>query len=218
MLCIIPARGGSKRIPRKNIKIFKGKPIIEYPLEVAKKSGLFEKIIISTDDPEIAEKYKDYVPFMRSAENANDTAGVAEVALEVLGRLSSQGEYYYHFCMLFPTAVFVKEHDLIVGCGLMTNGGYDSVFSVSRYTHPIERAMRIDGLSMAMVSPENYTKRTQDLPVSYYDAGQFYFVDVESLSKQKRFFMGKSMGIEIKNVVDIDNEEDWARAERLYDL
>ena len=215
-LCIIPARGGSKRIPRKNIKEFCGKPIIAYSIETAIKSGLFGEIMVSTDDPEIAQiaqKYGANVPFMRSQETANDHATLAEVVDEVIQNYKGVGQEFELACCILPTAVLMQEESLHEGYQKMKSGSYDSVMSLVEYSYPIQRALKIQEGLVGFVNPEYAKTRSQDLEPRYHDAGQFYWF----LAKQG--LVNEYRGAVLLNeliVQDIDTQENWEMAEIKY--
>lgn len=222
-LCVIPARGGSKRIPRKNIRPFCGKPIIAYSIEAALASELFDEVLVSTDDEEIAEVSKSYgalVPFMRSRENANDHAGLAEVLLEVLGRSRDVGRAPEQVCCLLPTAPFITKHVLAEACSKLDSGVNDCVFTAVAYGYPIQRSLVMDGTFVRMRWPENITARSQDLEKSFHDAGQLYVISTESLVEQRRLFTTRAGCIVLDELLvqDIDTESDWALAELKFRL
>ena len=223
-LCIIPARGGSKRIPRKNIKDFLGKPIIAYSIEAAVCSGLFDEVMVSTEDPEIAEIARQYganIPFMRSSENADDFAGTADVLIEVINRYQIVGTLFEYACCIYPTAPFITKELLQSAFVKMYNNNFDCVFPVLHFSSPIQRAMRLenDG-TIKMIKPEFLQSRTQDLDISYHDAGQFYLFRVDFLLKAGKLMVGKSGAVFISDLMaqDIDNEIDWKLAELKYNL
>lgn len=222
-LAIIPARGGSKRIPRKNIKLFLGSPIIQYSIKAAESSGLFEEIIVSTDDKEImgiAQAAGGVLPFFRGADTANDRAGLNDVIAEVLEAKRKQGQRYDNCCCFLPTAPFVTAHSLKNAYNLLIEGGYDSVFPVVKFSYPIQRAIKIEKSKAVMIWPENYHKRSQDLLPSYHDAGQFYWLRTVSFLKENKIFMLNSGAIIIPGTAaqDIDEAEDWQLAEMKYNL
>ncbi|HNV95222.1 MAG TPA: pseudaminic acid cytidylyltransferase [Bacteroidales bacterium] len=222
-IAIIPARGGSKRIPHKNIKPFLGKPIIAYSIEAAQKSGLFSELMVSTDDKEIAEMAKKYgatVPFFRSPQTANDFATIGEVIEEVLLNYQKQGKMYENVCCLLATAPFINTKRLMEAYDLMLEKKYDSVFPIVRFSYPIQRALRLSDGNVSMFQPENFAKRSQDLEPAYHDSGQFYWMKVEEFMKQKRFFSKNSGAIILPEteVQDIDSEEDWKLAEWKYKM
>jgi len=220
-LCIIPARSGSKRIQKKNIKLFFGKPIITYSIEAAIKSNLFDEIIVSTDDNEIAEiaiQSGAKVPFFRSSENSDDNATTADVIVEVINQLKV---YYENICCLYPTAPLVLKSSLIDAYNLFMSKNYDSVFPISKFSHPINRALTINNQDkVEMIWPKNQSKRSQDLPTAYYDSGQFYWIDSHKILKTNKLYTENSGYILLKTnqVQDIDNEEDWQIAELKYKL
>jgi len=222
-IAIIPARGGSKRIPRKNIKDFFGKPIIAYSIEAAVKSNLFEEIMVSTDDKEIAEiavRYGAKVPFFRGEQTADDHAGLSEVVLEVLQAYEKNGRSFDQVCCLLATAPFVTDKDLISTYKKLVNSDFDSVFPVVRYDSPIQRAMQFEGKKIKMIWPENKTKRSQDLKPSFHDAGLFYWAKTDAFFKAKSLWTDHTTAIEISEQVaqDIDTLEDWKMAELKYRL
>ena len=223
-IAIIPARGGSKRIPRKNIKEFYGKPIIVYSIEVALKSGLFDEVMVSTDDEEIARVAIDSgasVPFMRSNENADDYVGIADVLIEVLAEYKSKKRSFDELCCILPTAPFIKENRIIEAFDKM-NEGFDCVFPILEFSYPIKRALQKENSSdkLSMIWPEHLNTRSQDLPPAYHDSGQFYCANVEAFLEQKSLFTKNSGGIELSDleVQDIDTPEDWKVAELKYKM
>jgi N-acylneuraminate cytidylyltransferase len=224
VLAIIPARGGSKRIPRKNIKNFLGKPIIAYSIETAINSKLFDEVMVSTDDKEIAEVAKKYgakVPFMRSEKNSDDFAGTVDVIEEVLKEYSKKGEEFKVFCCIYPTAPLISEENLKKGFELLRSEKFDSVFPVVGFSYSIQRALRLDeNYKAEMICPENQKKRSQDLEKAYHDAGQFYWGISEKFLKEKNLFGKNSGAIILKEteVQDIDNLEDWKMAEIKYQI
>jgi len=221
-IAIITARGGSKRIPRKNIKDFLGKPIMAYSIEVALQSELFDDVMVSTDDEEIAESARKYgakVPFMRSAENADDFSGTASVLLEVLETYQKQGKQFAYGCCLYPTAPFITVQRLKEGFDLLNAQALDSVFPVVRFSSPIQRALKKDEYGkVSMFYPENLMKRSQDLEPAYHDAGQFYFFNTQVLLEKKQVWTDNSgvLVLSDKEVQDIDTPEDWELAAFKY--
>jgi N-acylneuraminate cytidylyltransferase len=222
-LAIIPARGGSKRIPRKNIRDFLGRPIIAYPIIAAKESALFDIVMVSTEDDEIAriaEKYGAQVPFMRSEENANDVVGLTEVCLEVVDRYKGLGRDFDLVCCILPTAPFVTPQRLATAQEMLATGIYHSVFLVMEYGYPIQRSLKMKPPFIEMRWPENFSQRSQDLEKTFHDAGQFYFIKTEALLNEKKLFTSKS-GVIILNELDsqdIDTDEDWKIAELKYKM
>jgi N-acylneuraminate cytidylyltransferase len=220
-LAIIPARGGSKRIPRKNIKPFLGKPIIEYSIQAARACKCFDEIMVSTDDKEIAEiaiSAGAQVPFFRSTEASSDTAGTAEVLIEVLYEYEKRGMYFEYLCCIYPTAPFITAQRLSYAKSLLMENNVDCILPVTKFSYPIQRGLIIENGYARMLWPENYSKRSQDLQDVYHDCGQFYFLNTQSLIKQKSLFPEKTMTIIVPEteVQDIDNESDWKIAELKY--
>jgi len=220
-IAIIPARGGSKRIPQKNIKLFLNKPIISYSIESAIKSKLFDDVMVSTDDLQIAEISKKHgasVPFIRSEKTSNDFAIIADVIIEVLDNYKKTGIEYDNICVLFATAPFITSERLKEGFELMQNKGFDSVFPVLKFSYPIQRALKIENDKLSMINPENYEKRSQDLMPAYHDSGQFYWMKTKEFYKQKTLFSKNAGAIILSEmeVQDIDIMEDWEVAEIKY--
>ena len=223
-IAIIPARGGSKRIPRKNIKDFLGKPIIAYSIEAALKSGLFDEVMVSTDSEEIANIAKQYeasVPFFRSKKTSDDYATLVDVIEEIILRYEQQGVYFDTICCILPTAPFITSLRLIEGFNLLEENKYDSITPVIQYSYPIQRALQIDENNrLSMIYPENMCKRSQDLVPVYHDSGQFYWGRIESFMNERTFFMknGGAIIISENEGQDIDTMEDWQLAEMKYEL
>jgi N-acylneuraminate cytidylyltransferase len=221
-IAIIPARGGSKRVPRKNVKNFMGKPIIAYSIEAAINSGLFDEIVVSTDDQEIADvalKYGAKVPFLRSSKNSSDTATTADVLLEVVNYYqNSANSTLESICCIYATAPLIKYDLLKEGYNLLINNGYDSVFPISAFSYPVWRGLYIDNGIVHMEWPEFYNSRSQDLKTLYKDAGQWYWINLESFLRQEKLFMLKSHGIVLSDleVQDIDSQTDFKLAELKY--
>lgn len=218
-ICIITARGGSKRIPRKNIKNFCGKPIIAYSIEAAMTSQIFNTVMVSTDDEEIAQIAKQYgaaVPFLRSQENSDGYASTADVIIEVINEYQNLGIIFDNICCLYPTAPFVTSSNLREGHEMLYKNNFDSVFSVCTFSSPILRALKISSSKkIDMIWEENINKRSQDLQPTYYDAGQFYWLNTNSFLKDKKLFTNNSGGFirPEMEVQDIDNYSDWKLAE-----
>ena len=222
-VAIIPARGGSKRIPRKNIKDFHGKPLIAYSIEVALKSKLFDKVIVSTDDEEIAKIALEYgatVPFLRPKELSDDFTGTGAVVNHTLEYLKSVGENYDFVCTIYATAPFLDEKYLIEGFEKLKNSNAKNAFSCTSMPFPIQRTFKItQDERCEMFWPENFMKRSQDLEEAYQDAGQFYWTNLNIKSDEITF--GKdSIPIILPRylVQDIDTLEDWQRAEYMYEV
>ena len=222
-LAIIPARGGSKRIPRKNIRQFCGKPIIAYSIEAAIKSGCFKNVMVSTDDEEIAtiaKKYNADVPFLRSKETANDYAGLGDVVKEVIDQYNSSGQIFSAVCCILPTAPLMQPSDIVSSYVKMTEGNFDTVFPVVRFAYPILRALKEESGKVSMIWPEYYSHRSQDLTPAFHDCGQFYWLRPEVFMKNKKLFSENSGSIELPEtrVQDIDSEDDWNICEMKFSL
>ena len=220
-LAIIPARGGSKRIPRKNIKNFLGFPIIKYSIESALKSNCFDEVMVSTDDKEIAEISKNYgasIPFYRKKENSNDFAMLADVIEEVILKYQEIGKYFDYVCCILATAPFVNKNRIVQGFEILQKNDADSVIPVTRFSYPIQRALKIDDEKLQMFWPENCNVRSQDLTPAYHDSGQFYWIKTKSFLEQKKIFIKKTFPLIIPEieVQDIDTPEDWIIAESKY--
>ncbi|NDK55514.1 pseudaminic acid cytidylyltransferase [Pontibacter fetidus] len=222
-IAIIPARGGSKRIPRKNISNFLGKPIIAYSIELALKSGLFAEVMVSTDDEEIATIARQYgakVPFMRSEATADDFATTAAVLEEVLNNYKTEGETFDFGCCIYPTAPLLKISTITEGFKLLTTNQFDTVFPVQKYSYPIWRSLKLQDGKAKLNWPENLNSRSQDLPSAFHDAGQFYWFRVDKFMSQKALFTENSGAVTLEEleVQDIDNLTDWKLAELKYKL
>lgn len=220
-IAIIPARGGSKRIPRKNIKLFLGQPVIKYSIDAALKAGCFDEIMVSTEDPEIAaiaQSFGAEVPFMRSKENSDDYAMTADVLKEVILEYQKVGREFECLCCIYPTAPFISPQRLKEAMALLREKGADSVLPVTAYSYPIQRSLKIVDGRAVMLWPENYLKRSQDLMPVYHDCGQFYCLKTSSLLEQMKLFAEYTIPIILPEleVQDIDNEEDWKIAEIKY--
>lgn len=220
-VAIITARGGSKRIPRKNIKSFLGYPIIKYSIEAALSAGCFDEVMVSTDDEEIAAVAKTFgakVPFFRSAKNSNDYAGTTEVIKEVVLEYLTHGKAFDYLCCIYPTAPFVSDEKLRRAMLLLRETGADCVMPVVAYSYPIQRSLKIEHGKVQMLWPENYSSRSQDLMPVYHDCGQFYCMKTCSLLEQMKLFAKYTLPIMMpeSEVQDIDNEEDWQIAEMKY--
>ncbi|MDN5078322.1 pseudaminic acid cytidylyltransferase [Aliarcobacter butzleri] len=221
-VAIIPARGGSKRIPKKNIKNFHGKPLIAYSIEVALKSKLFDKVIVSTDDEEIAEIAKEFgaeVPFLRPKELSDDFTGTGAVINHAINFLKEQGENIDFVCTIYATAPLLNEKYLIEGFTKLKNSNAKNAFSCTSMPFPIQRTFKITKDERCeMFWPENFSKRSQDLEEAYQDAGQFYWTNINV--KSDDIIFGKdSIPIILPRylVQDIDTQEDWTRAEFMYE-
>jgi len=223
-ICVIPARGGSKRIPRKNIRPFRGKPIIAWSIEAAQCAGCFDRILVSTDDEEIAAvaaSHSAEVPYLRPQHLADDQATTQAVVLHALHWYEQQGQPVAAVCCLYPTAPFVQPGDLVEACELLGQAPPLSfVFPATSYPFPIQRAIRIESSGRSsMFQPEHFNTRSQDLEEAYHDAGQFYWARPSAWAKNDNIFEdGLPLLLPRWRVQDIDTEEDWQRAELLHRL
>lgn len=223
-ICIIPARGGSKRIPKKNMKLFLGKPILQYSIEAALKSNLFDVVMVSTDCETIAKLAKDLgasVPFLRSAKNSDDYATTYDVIHEVITRYKQENMSFYYTCCLYPTAPFITPEKLQDAFYLLTTTETEAVFSVVEYSYPIQRSLSLNQEGYIRMNwEENLKKRSQDLIKNYHDAGQFYIYQTEQYIERKTVFKMKCQPIVITEleVQDIDNMTDWKLAEIKFSL
>jgi pseudaminic acid cytidylyltransferase len=223
-IAIIPARSGSKRIPGKNIRDFRGKPIIAYPIEAAINCGLFDVVMVSTDSPHIAAVARQYgaqVPFFRSETNSSDNASTASVIKEVIENFQIDGTSFELACCIYATAPFVDETSLQSGFKLITHQSYKTVFSVAEFSYPVLRALKMDTKKkVSMIWPENLNKRSQDLEPVFHDAGQFYWIIVDEFLKEGKLFTDNSgvVLLDALKVQDIDNEADWQIAELKHSI
>lgn len=221
-IAIIPARGGSKRIPKKNIKHFLGKPIISYSIITAQKSNIFDKIIVSTDDDRIADISKEYgadIPFIRPANLADDHTTTVDVINHAINWLNKNGNIYDAVCCIYPTAPFIRISDLKKGLELLKGTDVNFAFPVTTFASSIFRALKqTQSGRLKMFWPENQNTRTQDLPETYHDVGQFYWGKTNSFIRNQSVLDGNSypIGIPRHLAQDIDTEEDWEQAELLY--
>lgn len=222
-LAVITARGGSKRIPRKNIKEFCGKPILAYSIEAALKAESFDQVMVSTDDEEIARFAREYgakVPFFRSRENADDYSTTRDVVLEVLAAYEELGERFDRLCCIYPTAPFLTREILREAMELLERSGADSVLPVVKYSFPPQRGIVIREGRAQFRFPEYALTRSQDLEPFYHDVGQFYCLRTGSFLQQKLLIMENTVPYELpeSRVQDIDTPEDWVMAEMKYQL
>lgn len=225
-IAIIPARGGSKRVPRKNIKPFHGKPLIAYSIETAIKSNLFDRIIVSTDDNEIALIAKHYgaeTPFIRPSELSDDLTMPQAAIDHALEYLDKNGKIYNCYCTIYPTAPLMQVKYLVEGFEKLNNTDAVNVFSATSMPYPIQRSFKINQNNRCeMFWPENYNVRSQDLEEAYHDAGQFYWTHRIRQSKAASKFMLSDISIPIilprYLVQDIDSLEDWEMAELMYEV
>ena len=222
-VAVIPARGGSKRVPRKNIKSFSGKPIIAWSIEAALQSKCFDQVIVSTDDPEIAEisqQWGAFVPFLRPAELADDHTATIPVVRHTIEWLMAHGVAPVEVCCIYATAPFVQAADLYKGLELLSSShDCDYVFSVTSYPFPIERAIRITQEGrVEMFNAEHFNTRSQDLDEAWHDAGQFYLGRTKTWLDGTPVFSPRSIPVRLPGhrVQDIDTPEDWLRAEWLF--
>lgn len=221
-VCIIPARGGSKRIPKKNIREFCGKPMIAYSIEAAQATGVFDRIIVSTDSDEIAtvsRRYGAEIPFIRPSAFSDDFATTDDVIVHALKWFYDNGLSVDYACCLYATAPFSQPSDLRRGLELLQNSGATTAFSVTTFAFSILRSLKInDEGALEMFWPEHGTTRSQDLPEAYHDAGQFYWINVDRYSKSPALYAPDAVPVILPRhlVQDIDTFEDWKRAEFQY--
>ncbi len=223
-IVIIPARGGSKRIPKKNIKDFLGKPIIAYSIEMAISCKLFSRVIVSTDDEEIKDvvlKYGAEVPFIRPKNIADDFTGTHEVVGHAIEYLENTGETMDYVCCIYPTAPLIQKDDLIKGFKLIQTNKWNSVMAATNFSYPIFRSFEnLPNGGLKMIFPEHYNSRSQDLPEIYHDAGLFYWAKPEIWKKKPQGFNEKNSIVKLPNyrIQDIDTPDDWKRAEIIYQI
>ena len=225
IIAVIPARGGSKRIPRKNIRPFLGKPVIAYSISAAQQAGIFDDIIVSTDDKEIAavaEQYGASVPFLRPSDIADDQTGIIEVVAHTIRELGKQDKYPSVICTIYATAPLIQDTDIINAHEKLCSSDKDFVFTAVTFPSPIFRAFSMQrNESVKMFWPENYQTNSQDLPEAYHDAGQFFWGKREAyLRKSPQLFSENSLALLIPRyrAIDIDTMEDWQQAELLYKI
>jgi pseudaminic acid cytidylyltransferase len=222
-VAIIPARGGSKRIPKKNIKEFFGKPLIAYSIQTALQSSLFDEVIVSTDDEEIAQvarKYGALTPFVRPKELSDDFTGTGAVVAHALGYLQENGYEIDFLCTIYATAPFLEEKYLRLGLEKLKDSSAKYAFSCTSMPFPIQRTFKItQDERCEMFERENFSKRSQDLEPAYQDAGQFYWNNLCVFSDEIMFANASIPIILPRHLVqDIDDEEDWIRAELMYEV
>ena len=221
-LAIITARGGSKRIPRKNIKEFLGKPIIAYSIQAAIESGVFDEVMVSTDDKEIANVALELgasVPFYRTPGTADDFSTTADVLVEVLQEYKKQKMEFDYTCCIYPTAPFVTAEKLRNAFEVLIQSKADTVIPITKFSFPIWRSFnKSENGKLSFNWPENAVKRSQDLEPAFHDCGQFYFFNTDKFLQTKKLLTNNTIGIEMpeSQVQDIDNEEDWKIAEIKY--
>lgn len=223
-IAIIPARGGSKRISKKNIKPFLGKPIIAYAIQTAINSKLFDEIMVSTDCEDIAKVAKQYgakVPFLRSDKNSDDFATTIDVITEVINSYEENGKQFEYACCIYPCTPLLTFEKLQKSFESLVSSELDCVFPIIRYGFPIQRAVRLtDDDLVKMFQPEHLLTRSQDLEVSYHDAGQFYSFRVKNLIRKQKLLTDRTGYIELSEMEaqDIDNLIDWKLAEVKYKM
>jgi len=223
-IAIIPARGGSKRIPKKNIRNFLGQPVIGYAINAAINSKVFDKVMVSTDNEEIANiaiSYNAEIPFYRSKENSSDFASTDDALKEVIEYYNNKGEHYDNACCIYPVNPFISEDKIIEGLKTLNSSNFDCVFSAVKYSYPIQRAFIINkDKKMEMINPDNYLTRSQDLDETFHDAGQFYWFKTKSFIKEKKLWTDNTSIVELseKEVQDIDTESDWKVAEVKFQI
>lgn len=221
-IAVIPARGGSKRVPRKNIKPFCGRPMIAWPIEAAQRSGCFDRIIVSTEDAEVAETAEAAgaeVPFVRPLHLADDFTTTGAVMKHAIEWCASQGFSPDPVCCIYATAPFVRPADIRAGLDLLVAEGVEYALTVARYAAPIQRALRITASGrVAMFQPGFFAVRSQDLEPSYHDAGQFYWGRFDAWNNERPIFSSAAAALKLPmdRVQDIDTPEDWVRAELLW--
>lgn len=222
-VAIIPARGGSKRIPRKNVRPFAGKPMIRWSIETALASGVFDEVMVSTDDEDIArvaESCGAAVPFRRPAELADDHTPSRPVVAHAIGELNRRNSRRVtEACCIYPTAPFLQVDDLKAGLDLILDGGFSYAFAVTSFGYPIQRALRrLPGGGVGMFQPDFRHSRSQDLEEAYHDAGQFYWGAAQAFLDDLPVFASHSAPVILPRwrVHDIDTEEDWLRAELVF--
>ncbi|APG88035.1 acylneuraminate cytidylyltransferase (plasmid) [Sinorhizobium americanum CCGM7] len=221
-LAVIPARGGSKRIPRKNIKQFAGKPMIAWSIEAAIESGRFDRLIVSTDDEEIADIARQSgadVPFLRPAELSDDYATTSDVIRHAISWLAENGTMPERVCCIYATAPLLRASDIARGFDLLEERGADFVFSATSYAFPVQRAIRLTPEGrVEMLMPEQFSTRSQDLDELYHDAGQFYWGRSEAWLSNKPVFSSIATPLILPRyrVQDIDTPDDWLRAELMF--
>jgi pseudaminic acid cytidylyltransferase len=222
-LALIPARGGSKRISRKNVRDFFGLPIISFSIKSAIESNLFDEVMVSTDDEEIAEvaiSNGAKVPFFRSDVNSNDFATTFDVVNEVIVQYETAQIFFNKLCVIYPCAPFVNADKLIRAYELLNSQDFDTVFPVVQYGNPIQRALKFNGDRIEMFNPEFKNMRSQDMEPAFYDAGQFYWGKVDKVMRNKSLYSTNSGSLILSEFEahDIDSEQDWLIAEMKYKL
>lgn len=223
-VAIITARGGSKRIPRKNIREFMGRPMIAYAIDASLRADIFDTVMVSTDDAEIADISRGLgaeVPFMRSEKTANDFATTADVLCEVLDNYKKLGKRFDNLCCIYPCVPFLKSDDLKTAARKFAESKADSLLPIVRFSFPIQRALMVNKNDfLEYREPKFVMSRSQDLDPMFHDVGMFYFSKIESFLRDKRLVGEKAAYIELDESVvqDIDNDSDWKMAEMKYKL
>ncbi|MGI9519647.1 MAG: pseudaminic acid cytidylyltransferase [Pirellulaceae bacterium] len=221
-IAIIPARGGSKRIPRKNVRPFCGRPMISWSIQAAQACGLFDRVLVSTDCPEIGRVAEDYgasVPFMRPAELSDDHTPTIPVVRHAIDVVLQQGHAIDHVCCVYATAPFIRTSDLLQGhAKLVDDDQLEFVVSVTEFAFPVQRALTAKGNCVEMIWPEHELTRSQDLPPAWHDAGQFYWGRPDAFQRRDGFFNARTAAVILPahRVVDIDTPDDWTRAEMMF--
>jgi len=223
IIAIIPARGGSKRIKHKNIREFCGQPIIKYSIAAAKGTGLFDDVIVSTENNKIAKiaaKLGASVPSLRSEKNATDHSTLADMMLEEIAKLESRGIYPDYLCLIFATVPNISPEEIANGLKVLKKNHADSVVCVCEFSEPVGRALIIEGGLVKMINGGNKFKRTQDLDKRYFDAGRFYWIKTEAFKKSKSFFCKNARPVIAPRILvqDIDTEDDWSAMEVKFKL
>ena len=223
-IAIIPARGGSKRIPRKNIKDFLGKPVIAYAIELATKSNLFDRVMVSTEDEEIkeiAQRYGAEVPYLRNKINATDVASTFNVLEEVINWYKDQGKEFDYGCCIYPISPLLKVTSLKLGFDKLKKGNYDSVIPIATFSHPIQRALFTDKEEKVKIKDQNsFKQNTQSLLPYYHDTGQFYWFNSANCLLKKKLLTDNTTSIILPHdqFQDVDNIEDWKILEIKYKI
>jgi pseudaminic acid cytidylyltransferase len=223
-VAVIPARGGSKRILRKNIRDFAGKPMIAHSIECALRSKLFDRVIVSTDSREIAavaEQFGAEIPFLRPTELADDHAGTTEVVAHAVEWLSQNGQQPSAVCCIYATAPFIRVEDLQKGLGILLGGKWDYVFSATGFAYPVFRSfMQTEAGGLEMLFPEHFSTRSQDFPEALHDAGQFYWGRPQAWLARTRIFSDTSTIVTVPRwrVQDIDTPDDWEQAQVMWNV
>jgi N-acylneuraminate cytidylyltransferase len=221
-IAVIPARGGSKRIPGKNIKVFAGKPIIAWSIDAANRSGLFDRVVVSTDNENIASVSREYgaeIPFMRPSDLADDFTGTNAVVKHAIQWFQEQGESVTYACCIYATAPFLQAGYLQQGFELLLEHGVSYAFSVTSFPFPVQRAIRINAEGFVEpIWPQHIGSRSQDLEEAYHDAGQFYWGKADAFLEDASLFSSGSFPVILPRhlVQDIDTLEDWRRAELMF--